>query len=154
MMKKTKTILILLLVVGVAFLALSLTVMETKKPKLKGTKWQCVEEMFVADAGTMTITHTIEFTTNKDAIKRYASYLPAHPAMYMNSDGTVDKIPARSSEYTDTCTYEVKARGKNIILKEKDGKETVYEYEDDKLVTQSLLTNEKMVFNLMDSLYE
>ena len=153
-MKKTKTILILLLVVGVAFLALSLTVMETKKPKLKGTKWQCVEKMFVADAGTMTITHTIEFTTKKDAIIHHASYLPAHPAMYMNSDGTVDRVPARSSEYADTCTYEVMAKVMSIILKEKNGHKTVYLYDGDKLITRNLLTSEEMVFRLMDSLYE
>ena len=33
---------------------------------LAGTQWQFVEKIFVADAGTMTITHTLSFTSDKE----------------------------------------------------------------------------------------
>ena len=44
----------------------------------------------------------------KDVTFTFHSYLPAHPAMYRNSDGTVDVIPARESSYSKKGTYKVK----------------------------------------------
>ena len=77
----------------------------SKNPVLKGTRWTAVQEMFVADAGTMTIHHTLDFLSDKEVLVLWESYLPAHPAMRMSPDGTVDTIPASSSESKNTCTY-------------------------------------------------
>ena len=41
-----------------------------KNPVLKNTKWTAVQEMFVADAGTMTTTITLEFGSAKDVVIR------------------------------------------------------------------------------------
>ena len=147
MMKYRKPILIAFLVLGAALLVLSFTVIDGKKPKLKNTKWQGVEEMFVADAGTMTITHTLAFTSDKDVIVTHESYMPSYPAMYMNADGSVDMIPARSSSSSDTCTYKVK--GKKVVITDKEGDETVYVVKGNNvfsLVTSNPLTNEELVF--------
>ena len=100
-----------------------------KNPVLKGTKWIAVEKTFVADAGTMTITHTLEFTTAKDVMVRERSYLPEHPAMYMNADGTVTRIPASESESEFAGTY--KYRRGNLTVTDEEGSEALYFYKND-----------------------
>ena len=55
---------IALAVMTIACLSFAMT--DGKRPKLKNTKWEHKTEMFVADAGTQTITMTFEFTTKKD----------------------------------------------------------------------------------------
>ena len=96
------------------------------KPVLKGSKWTAVQEMFVADAGTMTITYTLEFLSGKEVRVYEESYLPAHPAMYMNPDGTVDRIPASTSERSESGTYSYR-RGKLTVTTE-DGLQTEYTF--------------------------
>ena len=103
-----------------------------KTPVLKNTKWKAEQKMFVADAGTMTITHTLEFGAKKDVVIRGESYLPAHPAMYMNPDGTVDTIPASSSEWVSQATW--RFDGKQVILLMEDGSTKEFRYEDDRLI--------------------
>lgn len=100
-----------------------------KNPVLKGTKWIAVEKTFVADAGTMTITHTLEFTSAKDVMVREHSYLPEHPAMYMNADGTVTRIPAResNSEYAGKYKY----RRGILTITDEEGSEALYFYKND-----------------------
>lgn len=100
-----------------------------KNPVLKGTKWIAVEKTFVADAGTMTITHTLEFTTAKDVVVRERSYLPEHPAMYMNADGTVSRIPASESESEFAGKY--KYRRGILTITEEDGSDELYFYKKD-----------------------
>ncbi len=100
-----------------------------KNPVLKGTKWIAVEKTFVADAGTMTITHTLEFTSAKDVMVRERSYLPEHPAMYMNADGTVTRIPASESESEFAGTY--KYRRGNLTVTDEEGSEALYFYKND-----------------------
>ena len=53
-----------------------------KNPVLKNTSWVAVQEMFVADVGTMTITHTLEFVSDKDVVVKEVTVMPSHPAMY------------------------------------------------------------------------
>ena len=123
---------------GIAALAvaiLSCSVMKASGPVFKNSVWEYVEEMFVADAGTMTITHTLEFTSNKDVKVGWASYLPAHPAMYMNRDGSIDTIPASSSENFHEGTYTCKKGKLTITLN--DGTVTEYMIEGDTLVRDS-----------------
>lgn len=148
-MKLRKYVLVAFLVLGIGCLVLGFTVIDGKKPKLKGTTWRCVEELFVADAGTMTVTHKLTFTTDKDVIMTVEHYMPSYPAMYMNEDGSVDMIPARSSSTSDTCMYKVK--DKKVIITTKVNNETVYEIKGRNvfsLVTTSPLTDEEMVFTV------
>ena len=101
MKKKMLFATIALAVMAIACLSFAMT--DGKRPKLNNTKWEHKTEMFVADAGTQTITMTFEFTTKKDVTFTFHSYLPAHPAMYRNSDGTVDVIPAREPVRATRC---------------------------------------------------
>lgn len=120
-------------VFAVAFLLLtSCSTMQAKKPVFKGTKWVCVQQEFVADAGTMTETYTLEFTSAKDCIWKDSWVLPAHPAMYMNSDGTVDTIPASGSESVAPASWKY-SRGK-LTLTFDDGSTRELLYEKGKLV--------------------
>lgn len=117
-----------------------------KNPVLKNSKWKAVQEEFVADAGTMTITYTLEFLSGKEVRVYEESYLPAHPAMYMNPDGTVDRMPARSSEHSESGTYTYR-RGVLTITTE-DGHRAVYLYQDDGgFFTRELPWGETLVFS-------
>ena len=111
---------LLILFVGTSFTAMC------KNPVLKGTKWAAVQEMFVADAGTMTITHTLEFTSAKDVLIKESTYLPSHPAMYVNPDGTIDRIPASSSEREVAGTYKFRRDVLTITLEDGTVKEFTY----------------------------
>lgn len=114
-----------LLFAAAAFAALlSCCVIKSNNPVLEGSEWVNVEEMFVADAGTMTITHSLKFTGSKDVTVGWKSYLPAHPAMYVNSDGKVDVIPASESEFFKKGSYVFKKGILKITVED----DTVLEY--------------------------
>ena len=115
-----------------------------RKPVLKKTRWTALQEMFVADAGTMTITYTLDFISKKEVLIKEESYLPAHPAMYMNPDGTVDRIPARSSESEETGTYRVR-RGRLTITTE-DGRRQEYTICEDGTITREEPYGETLIF--------
>ena len=117
---------------GISLLFSSCASMEARKPVLNNTKWVCVKEMFVADAGTSTDTYTIEFTSARECNYVMSWYLPAHPAMYMNQDGKVDTIPARSSEDVSKCTWTYR-QGK-LTIRFEDGSRKEYVYKDGKLI--------------------
>ena len=119
----TKQSLLHVFVLIVFILSSSLSAMG-KNPVLKNTKWTAVEEMFVADAGTMTITHTLEFISKKDVRIHELSQMPSYPAMYMNPDGTVDRIPGFTTERSETGTYRYR-RGVLTITTE-NGLELTY----------------------------
>ena len=136
----------LVLILSVVFVFASSCSIMCKNPVLKGTKWTAVQEMFVADAGTMTINHSLEFTTDKDVVVGFSSFMPAHPTMYMNPDGSVDTVPATSSEDTRPATYVYK-QGK-LTVTSRDGSDTEYVYhpEDGTLVLEEPW-GEKVVFS-------
>ena len=115
-----------------------------RKPVLKKTRWTAVQEMFVADAGTMTITYTLDFISKKEVRIKEESFLPAHPAMYMNPDGTVDRIPARSSESEEAGTYRVR-RGILTITTE-DGRRQDYTIREDGTITRQEPYGETLIF--------
>ena len=130
---------------GIVMLFISCVGLDAKKTALINTKWVCVKEMFVADAGTSTDTYTIEFTSAKECNYKMGWYLPAHPAMYMNSDGTVDTIPARCSESVSKCTWAFR-RGK-LTLRFEDGSVKEFTYKDDKLTgAEKYVDGTDMVF--------
>lgn len=117
-----------------------------KNPVLKNTTWTAVQEMFVADAGTMTITHTLEFTSGKDVKIKDVSVMPSYPAMYMNPDGTVDRIPGWTSEQEETGTYKLKKGILTVTLE--NGRERLYFLQPDGTFTTSdTLVNEILVFS-------
>jgi len=97
-----------------------------KRPVFKNTKWACVEEMFVADAGTETDTTTLEFGPGKEIVIRRSWFLPAHPATYVNADGTVDMMPARNNEYTSKGTW--KYRWGKLTVTLEDGSKEEFRY--------------------------
>ncbi len=116
-----------------------------KKPVLKNTTWTAVQEMFVADAGTMTITHTLEFGSDKTVKIKEVSVMPSHPAMYMNPDGTVDRIPGWTNEREEAGLYVF--RKNTLTVKLEDGSEKVYLLNaDGAFVTPDPLVNEMLVF--------
>ena len=115
-----------------------------RKPVLKKTRWTALQEMFVADAGTMTITYTLDFISKKEVRIKEESFLPAHPAMYMNPDGTVDRIPARSSESEEAGIYRVR-RGILTITTE-DGLRQEYTIREDGTITREEPYGETLIF--------
>ena len=128
-----------------AFIILSCSVMKKNDPAFKNTEWVAIEEMFVADAGTMTIHHTLDFLSDKEVLVLWESYLPAHPAMRMSPDGTVDTIPASSSESENTCTYTFKD-GILTVTTQKGLSES-YIYQKDGTFTRQESWGETIVFS-------
>ena len=107
-----------------------------KTPVFKNTKWTAIQEEFVADAGTMTITHTLEFTSAKDVVVSEKTRMPSYPAMYVNPDGTIDTMPGWSSEYSKQGTYEIKRD--TLIITTEDGTVTEYAIKSDGTFTYEL----------------
>ena len=117
-----------------------------KNPVLKNSKWTAVLKEFVADAGTMTITHTLEFTSAKEVRISEKTNMPSYPAMYMNPDGTVDTIPGWSSEKSETGTYKLR-RGKLTIITTEDGLPQEYTVMPDGTLVRELPWGETLVFS-------
>ena len=140
---KYRFLIVLLLVMGACMVFMS---MDGKKLKLKGTKWQYVEKMFVADAGTETTTYTLEFTTDKDVVKTRRTYMPPHPAMYMDANGQVPTEPGWESSSSEKGTYRVKRNVVTITLE--DGSTEIFDYSEGNLVPlRKGLRVENMVFS-------
>ena len=117
-----------------------------KKPVLKKTTWTATQEMFVADAGTMTITHTLEFVSAKEVKIKEVRVMPSYPAMRMNPDGTVDTIPGWTSEHEESGTYLLE--NGILTVKREDGRERLYFLQSDgTFTTTSSEINEILVFS-------
>ncbi len=99
---------------------------KAKTPGFKNTKWSYVEQIMVFDVGTMTETTSLEFGAGNDVVFRRAWFTPAHPATYMNADGTVDTVPASSGEQVYKGTWRYR-RGKLFVTLE-DGGRKVFRY--------------------------
>jgi hypothetical protein len=118
-----------------------------KNPVMKGTKWTATQEMFVADAGTMTIIHTLEFISDKDVEVHQRGSMPPYPAMRMNPDGTVDRMPGSSFEYDEPSTYDFRD-GKLILTRKKEGGGmTEYTFQPDGTLTRVEPWGETLVFS-------
>lgn len=126
----------LLILITIAVLCASCSVLCNKKLHLKKTAWSCVEEEFVADAGTMTITTTLKFVSAKEFVLETLMEMPAYPSMYMNPDGSHDYNPATSSTWTKQGTYSVK--GNVITLTSDEDKTYTLHYVSGKLETADL----------------
>ena len=115
-----------------ALLFLSGLTLNARRPRLKNTKWVCVEKMFVADAGTMTDSTILEFGTGKDVVLRSSWFLPAHSAMYVNPDGSINRIEATSSGHSAAGTW--KYRCKKLTVTLEDGGKAEYLFRNGTLV--------------------
>ncbi len=101
-----------------------------KAPVLKNTSWTATSEMFVADAGTMTITHTMVFGHGNKIEIKHVSDLPPYPAMYMNPDGSVDTIAGMHSEWSEEGTFRFRRGVLTVTLKEGPDQEYLYQASD------------------------
>ena len=120
-----------------------------KNPVLKGTKWTAVQEMFVADAGTMTINHTLEFLSAKKVLVKEEGSMPPYPAMYMNPDGTVDTMPGHSTPDEDAGTYTL-SDGILTITNEEGGAPTRYLLQADGTIALPEPWGETLVFTRVE----
>ena len=107
-----------LLLFACAVLCLSCSVLRNMRSGYANTVWSGVYKIFVADAGTETVTVTLSFGTTKYTMVE-KSVMPSYPATYVNPDGTIDTHPGFSRENTRQGTYKVK--GDEILLKQDDG---------------------------------
>ena len=119
-----------------ALLLIPFLPMEAKKPVFKNTRWICEHQMMIYDVGTMTETYTLEFTSAKDCTFTHKWVIPAHPATYVNEDGTVDLIPASGNEETSRGTWRYR-RG-DLTLRLEDGSERTLHYMDGRLIDPAL----------------
>ena len=97
-----------LILITAAIICTSCSVMCTNRNNLKKSFWTSEYHEFVADVGNETVTATLEFTSSKDFVFTEKAVMPPYPAMYMNSDGSVDTMPGYSREYSYKGTYSVK----------------------------------------------
>ena len=120
---------------------------QAKQPVLKHSKWVCEKEMFVADAGMATETFTIEFTSATECSYTMSWYMPAHPAMYVNRDGSIDTIPASESEHVTKGTWTF--RRSKLTITFEDGTTKAFDYKDGKLVSaEKYIDNTYLVFEI------
>ena len=108
----------LLSILAAALLCASCCLLRGQKSGLANTQWTSSYDMFVADAGTETTTVTLSLG-RKDFVLDWESLLPAHPAPYVNTDGTIDIIPAISRQRTQRGTYKVKSG--HLVLTDESG---------------------------------
>lgn len=90
---------------GTFVLLLSSCASLSKAPKLKNTCWTARQDIFVADAGTLTNDYILRFTSRNEYVLSEKWFMPPHPATYMNPDGSVNTIPGSSGESEDTGTW-------------------------------------------------
>ena len=107
-----------LLLFACAVLCLSCSVLRNMRSGYANTVWSGVYKIFVADAGTETVTVTLSFGATKFTMVEN-SVMPSYPATYVNPDGTIDTLPGFTRENTRKGTYQVK--GDEILLKQDDG---------------------------------
>ena len=117
-----------------------------KNPVLKNTSWAAVQEVFVADVGTMTITHTLAFVSDKDVVIKEVTVMPSHPAMYVNPDGTIDRIEGWTNEREKKGTYTFKRN--TLIVTDEEGSTEEYTYQSDGTFTiKDPLLHETVVYS-------
>ena len=111
----------------------------SKAPKLKNTCWTTRQDIFVADAGTLTNDYILRFTSRNEYVLSEKWFMPPHPATYMNPDGSVNTIPGSSGESEDEGTWSyslgtltlVSEDGFTRKLKWKEGKLVLVEHSEE-----------------------
>ena len=118
--------------------------MQAKNPIRVNSRWVATQQIFVADVGTMTETYTLEFTSRKQCTYTSVWELPAHPATYVNADGTVDLIPGSSSRSVSVAAW--KFRRGTLTLTFEDGSSKEFSYAGGALRAPSGIPGEDLVF--------
>lgn len=104
----------------------TLLIMLALRPALNHTVWQNERQEFVADAGNMTVTSTLEFVSAHNVVFHSKFVMPSHPAMYVNPDGTIDTIEGWTSEWDSNGTYKYRRGRLTITLEDGETMELVY----------------------------
>lgn len=100
--------------------------MDAKRPAFRNSTWTHVQKTFVADVGTMTETFSLEFGSGQEVVLRTVWVMPAHPATYVNPDGTVDRLPGSRSEYTKKGQWRYRFGKLTVTLEDGDKEEYRY----------------------------
>lgn len=127
--------------------SVSCSILCKKKASLQDTEWKAQHDEFVADVGTANLVFTLAFPSAKDFTLTEEFIMPAHPATYVNPDGTIDRIPGSRSESVSSGTY--RYDGKTLTLTQSDGATTVFKREGDTFVGNSFY-GLPLVFTKMD----
>ena len=135
------------ILLAVAVLCMSCCALRNKKSDYANTEWVCVYEMFVADAGTETVTVTLSFDAANGFTLEEKSVMPSYPATYVNPDGTIDTLPGFTREYTRQGTYTQK--GTDLLLTTEDGTLHTLHILPDRLESDDL-SFQKLVFEKKD----
>lgn len=96
------------------------------RPVFNHSVWTNEREEFVADAGTMTVTTTLIFTSRSDVIVRTKFVMPAYPSMYVNDNGEVDMNPGWESGSDTRGKYKYRLQKLTISLEDGDLMELSY----------------------------
>lgn len=123
---------------------ISIMLMFAARPVFNNTVWQNERSELVLDAGTMTVITSLEFLPGSKVIQRISSYMPPHPASYMNADGTIDTNPGWTSEWEKQGKYKYR-RGKMTITFDDDPTMEL-SYKNNTLIGKYELTGEEMIF--------
>ena len=102
------------------------------RPALNHSVWTNERDEFVADAGTMTVTTTLIFSSRSDVTVRTKAVMPPHPATFVNENGKVDTNPGWESGWDTRGKYRYR-RGKLTISLE-DGETMELTYREGVLV--------------------
>ena len=108
------------------------------RPALNHTVWQNERQEFVADAGNMTMTTTLDFKSRNEVVVLVKSVMPPYPSMYVNENGEVDTNPGWESEWGTRGKY--KYRRGMLTIKLEDGETMELVYRKGELVDISYYT--------------
>ena len=118
-----------------------------KKPVLKNTTWTAIQEIFVADAGTMTITHSLVFGPANDVRIVEKTVMPSYPAMYVNPDGSIDTIQGWSNEQEKAGKYTF-GKDKLTVILDEDGKSVEFLWKNGAFTREEL--GEELTYSLRE----
>ena len=138
---KIKSVITVSFVLVLSAVMCSFVAIDAKKPKLKGTKWEFREEIFLADVGTHTMTMTLEFTSSKEVTFTSFALIPSHPSMYMNEKGEVERVEESRSSRTRKGAYTVV--GTIIKVTWEDHSTEEFEYKDGAIVQDDMVYKRK-----------
>ena len=118
-----------------------------KKPVLKNTTWTAIQEIFVADAGTMTSTHSLVFGPANDVRIVEKTVMPSYPAMYVNPDGSIDTIQGWSNEQEKAGKYTF-GKDKLTVILDEDGKSVEFQWKNGAFTREEL--GEELTYSLRE----
>lgn len=105
----------------------SCSIMCSKKTSFKDSTWVAEYQEFIADVGNADVTVTLQFKPGKNFVMTTESETPAHPAMFVNPDGSIDTLPGFSINFDEKGTYTF---DKNVLtLNREEGSPIVLQWD-------------------------